>query len=356
MFLGDGEMNIKTVVSVLLLILGFSVVSDADAGILGGIKGNISKLKNKKGKTTTQKKETVSKAETQTDSQEQETDVADTSNDVSEEETQETEKSTKKSSLLGKLASSVRKNVGGTITNIKQDSTNELIEGINSEVGKIGLSIDFENKNKTERQKAIDEIIRTKTSEQDTQATNQNIYNFAGRELTDEDMPYLRQQISSKNLQKIHLNLSNNQITAEGVKQLFTAEGEDQQKFPPQALEAIDLSNNPIGKDGVVNLASQLESMPLLKYIYLPQIELDGNGALVLISIISKLINSGKISNIEIIDISNNKIDGSYVDAIISAMESIKTRAPNLLLMIHNNPIANVEIYTWPKNIIAKVN
>lgn len=352
MFLGDGEMNIKTVVSVLLLILGFSVVSDADAGILGGIKGNISKLKNKKGKTTTQKKETVSKAETQTDSQEQETDVADTSNDVSEEETQGAKKS---GGLFKNLATNLVKNIDKTVTNAKQEAAKELVGELNNEVDKIGKAIGIEEEQeKTVNQEKIDKVFQDKIDEQNIQT--QNKYSLEGLGLTDDDMPYLRQQISSKDLQKIHLNLSNNQITSEGVKQLFTAEGEDQQKFPPQALEAIDLSNNPIGKDGVVNLASQLESMPLLKYIYLPQIELDGNGALVLISIISKLINSGKIANIEIIDISNNKIDGSYVDAIISAMESIKTRAPNLLLMIHNNPIANVETYTWPKNIIASSN
>lgn len=348
MFLGDGEMNIKTVGSVLLLIFAFSVVSDADAGILGGIKGNISKLKNKKGNTTTQKKETVSKAETQTDSQGQETEVADTSNDVSKEEPQEAKKS---GGLFKNLATNLVKNIDKTVTNAKQEAAKELVGELNNEVDKIGKVIDIE---KTVNQEKIDKVFQDKTDEQNIQPQNQ--YSLEGLGLTDEDMTYLRQQISSKDLQKIHLNLSNNQITAKGVKQLFTAEGEDQQKFPPQALEAIDLSNNPIGKDGIVNLAAQLEGMPLLKYIYLTQIELDGNGALVLISIISKLVNSGKISNIEIIDISNNKIDGSYVDAIISAMESIKTRAPNLLLMIHNNPIANVETYTWPENIIAKVN
>ena len=108
--------------------------------------------------------------------------------------------------------------------------------------------------------------------------------------MTDDDIPYLTKRLSDlveNGVKKVFLILSNNSLTIKGVTILL-----DGLKTCPQFIRGISFSGNPIGDEGAVLLVSNLENMPLLKYICLSGTGLTGDGALALIVAMSKLANS----------------------------------------------------------------
>ena len=160
--------------------------------------------------------------------------------------------------------------------------------------------------------------------------------NLSESNLTDDDIQYLIKRLSdlaTDGVKKVFLLLRSNSLTIKGVTELL-----DGLKPHPQFLKGISLSSNPIGDEGAVSLASYLEYMPMLKYIYLSDTGITGDAALALIGVMSKLSNSDDGSNLRLVDLSHNKIEETYLDPIVTNWKSAKN-SQDIVLRLQDNPV-----------------
>ncbi|MDR3224076.1 MAG: hypothetical protein LBT03_00595 [Holosporales bacterium] len=235
-----------------------------------------------------------------------------------------------------------------SVSNVKQDLTNkvkaatsavsakveEVKTGVSGTAGalmaQIGQSVD------NTIGQSLDAVIEPAISEEDKkrvdtifqdagQIERTGLINAQQRDLTDVHMPYFVEkleqlaqatQAGTSAFEKMTLNLSGNQITAQGIDTLIK-----KLQAYPRFISILGLAGNNIGDEGVTVLANGLKSMAFVKYIILSNTGITGDGALAIFSEIAKQSDSV----FQMLDFSNNEITGDYWQLILDQVKMLRS-------------------------------
>ena len=226
------------------------------------------------------------------------------------------------------------KNTVGSIEDVNSEDTSKLLK--KSDVGAVEEISEYPEESVAK----VDSFFPEKEL-----VEKNKIINASGLSLTDADIPYVihkLESISEAGVEKITLNLANNQITVEGFAMIFEA-----LKPYPKLISILNLSGNSFGDDGAILFAEYLKNFPMLNFIILSATDISGEGALALMSEIAK----GN-SEVQMLDLSNNKITGDHLDLIIEQLKS-KEGLLGDGLILSGNPMNLPEGAELPKNVIA---
>ena len=175
----------------------------------------------------------------------------------------------------------------------------------------------------------------------------------------------------------LKLNLSGNNIGPEGIKKLvdkLAIKREDYYKKKIQPfikLEELNLSNNPLTKQGVVTLSKAIhpvyESIISLKKLNLSETGIDKDKydyRFGIADAFTKTDAKGKYNNIEELDLSNNNIGiGKKHNDLADLASILKGNSKLKKLNLSNNPMTDADIinlnilmFCDPKNSITELN
>ena len=357
--------RIAKFLTLLVVSISFCEMSTVDASIFDKIKTKISKTKDKAKEKIKSVRNTVSKVSSKVKT------VA-----------------TKAGQIAKKIQDNKEKIAGFAgavgISNEKMQKVLSIADKVKDKSGTISQKIDNlklikEEEKKEEDKKEgegtpTDEVSHDETSPDDTQTGDEaeekfpeeviskidkmfsskeeieklKKISFEGYTIEEQDIPYLSKKmllLAKEGLKKIALSFHGCTISSKNIIALL-----DNIKSQPQFIYSMNLSGNSIGDDGAIAIASILDCFPMLKYIFMPNSDISGVGAVNLLSVCAKLSQGDGGTSLQLIDMSNNKITDEFVKSIIDNCKIIKEKN-DLTIMLHDNLLQNTQAIDTPYNI-----
>ncbi|MDR1391050.1 MAG: hypothetical protein LBI95_01620 [Holosporales bacterium] len=159
------------------------------------------------------------------------------------------------------------------------------------------------------------------------------IINLKNSNITDEDVQYLLskfEELPKESMEKLTLILSGNKFTIEGLAAIL-----EKLKSYPKLVSVIDFSDNNLGDEGAMLIASYLSSLPGLTFIVLSDNDITGVGALAFLAEVARINNA----ILQMIDLSGNKITSEYWNQILEQVNLFKSSSLEDGIDLSKNPL-----------------